>query len=152
MAIYGLQPEYKDNLLKQYFGISKPDLSEKEMFLGLGLTQQGAQENMEDFNEVFSGKPLGNYMRARVIFGKAQGNEIKNINEIVFTTATEDWTSSKEVVEMLGIFDTMKYVNFETNELIKPIVVLPLKNFLTVEKGETIILSTNSITLSLTDI
>ena len=121
MAVFGLQVDFTDDLLKQYFGMKQPNIIAKQIYIGLGLTQEGAQQNLEDFNEVFSGKPLGNYTRARVIFGKAHNNQISNISEVAFQTASEDWTTPKCLVEMLGLFDTMEYMDAETKQLIKPL-------------------------------
>lgn len=150
MAIYGLQTEFMNKLLSEYFGLISPDLTEKEIYIGLGLTQTGAQVNTSDFSEVFGGRPLGNYKRARVIFGKADNNVISNVNEIVFNTASENWTDATTKIEMIGVFDTL---SFEKNkELVKPLVVLRLPTFETILKGETIVLAPGAINLSLTDI
>jgi len=144
MAIYGLQIDFMNKLLKEYFG-GTPDLNQKELFLGLGLTQVGAKVNTDDFDEVFDGRPLGNYQRARIIFGKANDGYISNVNEVVFNTASEDWTVTGKYVEMVGIFDTMDYEN------IKPLIVLRLPNSEEVLKGETCVFGTNTIQLSLSD-
>lgn len=144
MAIYGLQTDFMNKLLKEYFG-GTPDLNQKELFLGLGLTQIGAKINTEDFDEVFAGRPLGNYQRARIIFGKAADGSISNVNEVVFNTASEDWTEDERYVEMVGIFDTMDYENT------KPLIVLRLPKSETVLKGETCVFGINTIPLSLSD-
>lgn len=151
MAKYGLQTDFANLLMSQYFCGNLPQLREKEIFIGLGLTQQGAAVNIEGFNEVFGGKPYGNYRRARAIFGKAVNCVIKNDNEIIFSTASEDWTDSNNYVEMLGIFDTLDFED-EKHNLIKPLIVLHLPNILTVIKGETLALAPNTLQLSLTDI
>lgn len=151
MAKYGLQVDFMNSLLKQYFGFEMPNTEAKEIYVGLGLTQTPVLVNSEDFSEVFNGRPLGNYKRARVIFGRADGNVISNENEVVFTTATEDWTDASHKIEMLGIFDTLDY-EIEEGELVKPLVVLKLPRFETALKGETIILSPGAIELSLSDI
>ena len=144
MAIYGLQVDFMNKLLKEYFG-GNPDLTQKELFLGLGLTQEGAKVNTEDFDEVFNGRPLGNYQRARIIFGKASDGYIKNANEVLFNTATENWTDSEHLIDMVGIFDTMNYENA------KPLIVLRMPASEEVLKGETCIFKEDSIVLSLTD-
>jgi len=144
MAIYGLQIDFMNKLLKEYFG-GTPDLTQKELFLGLGLTQVGAKVNTDDFDEVFGGRPLGNYQRARIIFGKAKDGYITNANEVVFNTASEDWTDSEKSVEMIGIFDTMNYEN------VKPLIVLRMPESESVLKGETCVFSVGSVTLSLSD-
>lgn len=152
MAIYGLQIEYMNKILKQYFGLNNPEYIDKELFLGLGLTQHGAMINLPDFSEVFGGRPLGNYRRARIIFSCAEDGRLHNINEIVFNTAQEDWTESNEKIEMVGIFDTIEYENTETKEIVKPIAVFRLARFESVLKGETVIFEPGTIELSLSDL
>ena len=145
MAIYGLQIDFMNKLLKDYFGGELPDLERKELFLGLGLTQIGARANTEDFDEVFSGRPLGNYQRSRIIFGRAVDGYMTNASEVVFNTASEDWTEAGKFIEMVGIFDTLEYEN------VKPLIVLRLPRSESVLKGETCIFAPNTIQLSLTD-
>lgn len=145
MAIYGLQIDFMNKLLKEYFGGELPDLERKELFLGLGLTQIGARANTEDFDEVFSGRPLGNYQRSRIIFGRAVDGYMTNASEVVFNTASEDWTEAGKFIEMVGIFDTLEYENT------KPLIVLRLPKSESVLKGETCIFGPNTIQLSLTD-
>lgn len=145
MAIYGLQVDFMNKLLKDYFGGDLPDLIQKELFLGLGLTQIGARATIDEFDEVFGGRPLGNYQRARIIFNKAADCYISNVSEVVFNTASEDWTEAEKYIEMVGIFDTQEYENS------KPLVVLRLPKSETVLKGETCIFGPNTIQLSLSD-
>lgn len=145
MAIYGLQVDFMNKLLKDYFGGDLPDLTQKELFLGLGLTQIGARATIDEFDEVFGGRPLGNYQRARIIFNKAADCYISNVSEVVFNTASEDWTEAEKYIEMVGIFDTQEYENS------KPLVVLRLPKSETVLKGETCIFGPNTIQLSLSD-
>ena len=145
MAVYGLQIGFMNKLLKEYFG-GTPDLTQKSLFLGLGLTQVGAKVNTDDFDEVFGGRPLGNYQRARIIFGKAKDCYITNANEVVFNTASENWTESNKFVEMIGIFDTMDY-----GDDIKPLIVLHMPESEEVLKGETCVFGIGSVTLSLSD-
>lgn len=151
MAVYGLQVDFMNKLLREYFGLESPTLRDNEIYLGLGLTQFGAQVNTEDFTEVFAGRPLGNYKRARAIFNKAQDGMIYNENEIVFNTPSEDWTDASKKIEMLGIFDTLDYED-ENKQLVKPLVVLRLPNPETALRGETLILAPSAIKLSLTDL
>lgn len=150
MAIYGLQVDFTNKILSEYFGLNTPDLNEKIIFVGLGLNQEAAHANTEDFTEVFDGRPLGNYNRARVVFGNVENNVIYNINEIIFNTASEDWTINGKSIEMIGLFNTQAYT--DESQVIKPLVVLRLPENLTVLKGETIILEPGAIQLSLTDI
>ena len=150
MAIYGLQVDFMNKILRQYFGLEKPDLSQKEIYVGLGLGQQGAQVNTSDFTEVFGGRPLGNYRRARAIFDTPVDCIIENENEIVFNTPTENWTDTFKI-EMVGLFDTLDYQD-EHGNLVKPLVVLKLPESQTALKGETLILAPGAIKLSLTDL
>ena len=150
MAIYGLQIDFINTILKERFGLSEPLINGNEIYIGLGLGQNGALANTNDFTEVFSGRPFGNYRRSRAIFGHANNAIICNINEIVFNTASEDWTTSKSKVEMLGLFNTIEYEDNEKN-LIKPLVVLRLPQPEVVLKGETIALSPNAVQLSFSD-
>lgn len=145
MAKFGLQTEFLNRILKRYFGGSVPNMEENELYIGLGLTQDGANVNTETFDEVSNGQSVGNYQRARVVFGRSVNNTISNSNEVIFTTASEDWTDGNHKIEMLGIFDTPDL------ESKNPLVVIPLPRYETVIKGETIILAENTIQFSLTD-
>lgn len=150
MAIYGLQVDFTNKILAEYFGLDTPNTTEKIIFAGLGLNQEAAHANTEDFTEVFDGRPLGNYSRARIVFGNVENNVIYNINEVIFNTASEDWTTGNKSIEMIGLFDTLDYTD-ENND-IKPLVVLRLPENITILKSETIVLEPGSIQLSLTDI
>lgn len=150
MAIYGLQTNYMNKILKTYFGSEKPILESKYVYVGLGLAQEGALINTECFTEVFDGKPLGNYRRARAVFGEAVNGVISNLNEISFNTAGEDWTPAQKPVVMVGIFDTLDYQDKDGN-MIEPLIVLKLPDEVTIKTGETIFLTAGSLNLTLTD-
>lgn len=150
MAIYGLQTNYMNTILKTYFGLEKPTLKSKCVYVGLGLAQEGALINTECFTEVFDGKPLGNYRRARAVFGEAVDGIISNLNEISFNTAGEDWTPDQKPVTMVGIFDTLDYQD-ENGNMIEPLIVLKLPDIVTIKAGETIFLAEGSLNLTLTD-
>ena len=150
MAIYGLLTNYMNTLLKTYFGLEKPTLKSKCVYVGLGLAQEGALINTECFTEVFDGKPLGNYRRARAVFGEAVDGIISNLNEISFNTAGEDWTPDQKPVTMVGIFDTLDYQD-ENGNMIEPLIVLKLPDIVTIKAGETIFLAEGSLNLTLTD-
>ena len=150
MAIYGLQTNYMNTILKIYFGLEKPTLKSKCVYVGLGLAQEGALINTECFTEVFDGKPLGNYRRARAVFGEAVDGIISNLNEISFNTAGEDWTPDQKPVTMVGIFDTLDYQD-ENGNMIEPLIVLKLPDIVTIKAGETIFLAEGSLNLTLTD-
>ena len=150
MAIYGLQTDYMNTILKTYFGLEKPTLTNKPIYVGLGLTQEGAMINTECFTEVFDGKPIGNYRRARAVFGEAVDGVISNLNEISFNTAGEDWTGGSKEVCMVGIFDRLDYQD-EDGNMIEPLIVLKLPDSITIKAGETIFLTAGSLNLTLTD-
>ena len=155
MAIFGLQSPFMNQILREYFGIIQPNIETKEMFLGLGLTQHGADINLESFREVNNGRPWGGYKRARIVFGKAANEVISNVNEIVFSVATENWTVGNDRIEMLGIFNTQEYEIEDSGtkkaELVRPLIVLRLPRFETLLKTETIVLKPNAVQLSLRD-
>ena len=150
MAIYGLQTNYMNKILMTYFGSEKPVLKNKYAYVGLGLAQEGALINTECFTEVFDGKPLGNYRRARAVFGEAVDGIISNLNEISFNTAGEDWTPAQQPVVMVGIFDTLDYQD-EDGNMVEPLIVLKLPDEVTIKAGETIFLTAGSLNLTLTD-
>lgn len=150
MAIYGLQTNYMNKILKTYFGLEKPILESKYVYIGLGLAQEGALVNTECFTEVFDGKPLGNYRRARAVFGEAVDGAISNLNEVSFNTAGEDWAISQKPVTMIGVFDTLDYQD-EDGNMIEPLIVLKLPDSVTIKSGETIFLAAGSLNLTLTD-
>ena len=151
MATFGLQNDFLDKVLKEYFGLSTPDLNGNDIYVGLGLTQHGNSTNTTDFVEVFGGKPLGNYKRARIIFNRASDGYTTNANEVVFNTASEDWTTDTDKVEMVGLFNTKEYEDEEGNT-IKPWVVLKLEESTSVLTGETLVVSKNSLRLNLSDL
>lgn len=151
MAIYGLQTDFLNKILTEYFGLADPTIKPlNEIYIGLGLEQVGSSTNTEDFDEIFDGKPLGNYKRARIVFGNASEGIIFNRSDIVFSTASEDWTTDKKVA-MLGLFDTPEAED-ESGERVKPLVVLKLPQKESVHAGETLILTSEAVRLSLTDI
>lgn len=146
MAKYGLQTPFLNEILIRYFGNGNPNIDMNELYVGLGATQTGADINMETFNELFDGKPLCNYQRARIIFNTPENGVISNADEVCFNTASEDWTTATSKVEMLGIF---RSADFDDKD---PIVVISLPKPETVSKGETILLAKGVVQLSLTDI
>lgn len=151
MAMYGLQTWFIDTILNNYFCGKVLDFTDREVYIGLGLEQKGGQNTTQDFSEVFDGRPLGNYCRERIIFGKAEDGRMTNLNDVIFATASEDWTSATSKISMIGLFDRLDYQDTETTELVKPMVVLPLSEASTALKGETIVLTAGIITLALTD-
>ena len=150
MAIYGLQTDFMNKVLTEYFGLRTPNTERNEIFVGLGLEQEGSNINLESFDEVFAGRPLAGYERARVIFGNPVDGQISNINEVVFNGALEAWAATKPVT-MIGLFDTQDFEDSMSN-LIKPLIVLALPQGVTVNKGEVVMLAPNTINLNLSDI
>ena len=150
MAIYGLQTNFMDTLLKQYFGLEDINTERKDIFVGLGLQQEGANVNIESFDELFFGEPLYGYARARIVFGTPVDGTIANIGDVVFPGAIDNWTSVKDV-SMMGLFDTPDAKDLEGN-LIKPLAVLCLPQPISIVKGDTIVLSAGVVRLGLSDI
>ena len=149
MAIYGLQTDFMNSLLKQYFGLSDVCLDRQEIYVGLGLAQEGGTLNTESFDEVFAGRPLAGYERARVVFGSPVDGTITNVNEVVFNGPVEAWATTKPVT-MIGLFNTDAYED-EIGNTIKPWIVLALPQPVTIAKGEIIILAPGVIRLGLSD-
>lgn len=151
MAVYGLQTEFLNKVLTEYFGVRKPDIKPlNQIYVGLGLEQQGSNINTEDFNELFDGKPIGNYKRARVVFGEASEGVAVNHSDVVFSTASEDWTTDLKI-SMIGLFEN-PYADSESSEKEKPLVVLKLPQKETILAGETLILAAEAVRLALSDL
>ena len=112
--------------------------------------QEGSNVNIESFDEVFTGRPLAGYERARAVFGTPENGLIVNANDVVFPSAIEDWAVVKPVT-MLGIFDTQEYEDADKN-LIKPLIVLALPQPVTIAKGEVVMLPKGVVRLGLSDI
>ena len=152
MAVYGLQSNIKEKILNEYFGITAggPDIEQKYIYLGLGLTQIGSQTNIETFNELYDGETYDGYCRTRCIFGAATNGKISNVADLAFPTAEGNWTSGTDTVSMLGLFDTLE-VTDEGGNKIKPLAVLKLPKEYTINAGETLIFRANTIRLNLTN-
>ena len=152
MAVYGLQSKIKEKILSEYFGISEygPDIQQKYIYLGLGLTQNGSDVNVESFNELYDGETYDGYCRTRCIFGTASNGKISNVSDIAFPTAEANWTNGNETISMLGIFDTLE-VKDEAGKQIMPLAILKLPKAYSISAGETLIFSANTIALNLTD-
>ena len=148
MAKFGLQIDFINDILSNYFGLGKPNTEAKTLYIGLGYTQNGASMNTEDFSEIEESSIQGNYARARTVFGSAVNNTIRNTADITFPTASADWTSEKQRVSMLGIFDTQEVKDIE-GKYIKPLVVLHLPREEMILSGETVIFKENSVCLKL---
>lgn len=149
--IFGLQLDFINRLMRENF------TNDKELYLGLGLSQVGAQATMSDFNEPddLYGDETG-YARSRIIFGNPVNGICRNENEIVFPTAEEDWTRDGTTITAVGIFK--RYPASETPEsgaqtqdTWELLCVLPFVPQETVLKGETAILNPNAIRLQITN-
>lgn len=160
--MYGLQSYMINKLLKIYFGQGKPNVVKNKLWLGLGLTRTGASQNTEDFDEVSTDiNNEKNYKRIRVSFSQAIDGTCFNTNTVMFSTASEDWTTDVRKIESVGIFDTDKFFSDEnesesesreneTDEhLIKPLFVWRLSNPAELKKGETIIIDPSLIVINL---
>lgn len=150
MAFYGLQTDFMNVLLRQYFGLDVPNFEKKDIFVGLGLQQEGSNVNIESFDEVFAGRPLAGYERARAVFGIPEDGVIFNVSDVVFPSAVEAWATTKPIT-MLGLFDTPEYEDEQGNS-IKPLIVLALPQPVTVNKGEVVVLPKGVVRLGLSDI
>ena len=150
MAIYGLQSATKEKILSDYFGINPegPSIEQNFIYLGLGLTQIGSQVNIETFDELYNGNNYDGYSRARCIFGAATNGKISNVSDLAFPTAEADWTTDKNTVSMIGIFNTLDIID-EQGNVIAPLAVLKLPKEYTISAGETLIFRANSIVLNL---
>lgn len=148
MAKFGLQTDFINNILINYFGLGKPNTEANTLYVGLGYTQESATINTDTFSEINESLINGNYSRARIVFGSAANNMIQNITDVTFPTASADWTFEKQQVSMLGIFDT-KEVKDLKGEYTKPLVVLHLPREEMILSGETVIFKENSICLKL---
>jgi len=150
MAFYGLQTDFMNVLLRQYFGLETPKFEKKDIFVGLGLQQEGSNVNIESFDEVFAGRPLAGYERARAVFGTPEQGTIFNVSDVVFPSAVEAWAVTKPVT-MIGLFDTPAYEDEQSNP-IKPLIVLALPQPVTVGKGEVVMLAKGVLRLNLSDL
>ena len=150
MAVYGLQSHIKEKLLNEYFGITPggPDIEQKYIYLGLGITQVGSQVNVETFDELYDGETYDGYCRTRCIFGTASNGKISNVGDLAFPTAEAPWTTGTTTISMIGIFDTLEVKDGEGNKIL-PIAVLKLPKEFTIAAGETLIFRANTITLNL---
>lgn len=155
--MYGLQLDFINKVLDSYFGSTLPNKTKKSIWLGFGLKLQGATENIDDFDEVFTGENESGYKRARVTFGQANDNLMVNTNTVIFPTAIDDWTKDTRKIESVGIFDTDKYYYDESESslldkaLIKPLVVLKLPMPIEIKKGETAMLEPGVVVMNLSD-
>ncbi len=149
--MYGLSKEFISKILTEYFGIAHPNKDKKNIYVGLGLTLEGATQNLYEFNEVSTDKDNTlNYKRSRIIFNEAIDGVMFNTNSIMFSTASEDWTTEKRKIQSVGIFQTKEFFN-EKQELIQPAVILQLPSPIAVNAGETVVFDPQTVVLKLSD-
>jgi hypothetical protein len=143
---YGIQTTFMNKVLDDYFS----GRSNYSIYIGLGLSNEGGNANMDDFIEpdVVSGYTKQPFVCTHAVEGVAY-----NSNEIVFNTATEDWTTDGRVIDKVGLFNKEITTNSlgETTETYTLWCVLPLVPSETVVAGDTVIINTNAIRLQLTN-
>ena len=142
---YGIQENFMNEILNNYFS----GRSDYEIYLGLGLSNEGGSVNLDDFIEP-DAEDTG-YRKQRFICSNAVGGVCYNANEIAFDIATKDWTVDGRVIDKVGLFNRIVTtsaggVEEETYQLW---CVLPLFPVETVVTGDTVILNANSIRLQL---
>lgn len=143
---YGIQTTFMNEVLDNYFS----GRSNYNIYLGLGLSNEGGNANMNDFIEpdVSTG-----YTKQPFVCTSAIDGVSYNSNEIVFNTATADWTTDGRVIDKVGLFN--KTITTDSlGEIIENYTlwcVLPLVPSETVISGDTVIINTNAIRLQLTN-
>lgn len=143
---YGIQTTFMNEVLDNYFS----GRSNYNIYLGLGLSNEGGNANMNDFIEpdVSTG-----YTKQPFVCTSAIDGVSYNSNEIVFNTATADWTTDGRVIDKVGLFN--KTITTDSlGEIIENYTlwcVLPLVPSETVITGDTVIINTNAIRLQLTN-
>ena len=144
---YGIQDVFMNEVLNNYFS----GASNYNIYIGLGLSNEGGSINMDDFIE--PGTEGTGYSKQPFVCGGATGGVSYNSNEIVFGTALTDWTTNGRVIDKVGLFNktitsTSMGEEIENYELW---CVLPLTPSETVVTGDTVIINTNAIRLQLTN-
>lgn len=144
---YGIQEVFMNEVLDNYFS----GRNGYDVYLGLGLSNEGGSINMDDFIEP-SSEGTG-YSKQPFTCSAAADGITYNSNEIAFDTATRDWTTNGRVIDKVGLFNriiTRSSGGIETEEYVLW-CVLPLNPVETVITGDTVILNANSIRLQLTN-
>lgn len=144
---YGIQVNFMDKVLNDYFS----GASNYNIFLGLGLSNEGGQANMDDFVEP---DEAAGYAKEPFVCGSAVNGVSYNSNEIVFNTAIADWTTNGKVIDKVGLFNRVVTTDRNTGEEIVTYdlwCVLPLMPKETVLTGDTVIINANAIRLQLTN-
>lgn len=142
---YGIQETFMNEVLDNYFS----GKSNYTVYIGLGLSNEGGSINTDDFIEP---SEEGGYSKQLFICNVAAGGVTYNSNDIVFNTATKDWTTGGRVIDKVGLFNkTITSSNGVTQENYTLWCVLPLNPVETVTTGDTVVLNANSIRLQLTN-
>ena len=143
---YGIQETFMNEVLNNYFS----GRSNYGIYIGLGLSNEGGNANMDDFIEPDS---AAGYSKQPFVCTQAVGGVAYNANEIVFNTATSDWTTNGRVIDKVGIFNKVITSNSQGEQVESYILwcVLPLMPSETVIIGDTVIINTNAIRLQLTN-
>ena len=143
---YGIQTTFMNKVLDDYFS----GRSSYNIYLGLGLSNEGGNVNMDDFIEPDT---AAGYTKQPFVCTRAVDGVSYNSNEIVFNTATADWTTEGRVIDKVGLFNKEVTTNSlgEETETYTLWCVLPLVPAETVVAGDTVIINTNAIRLQLTN-
>lgn len=143
---YGIQTEFMNEVLNNYFSGG----SNYNIYLGLGLSNDGGQINTDDFIEP---SEEAGYSKQPFVCESARDGITSNSNEIVFDTATADWTVNGKVIDKVGLFNKQIVTNSQGIQTENYILwcVLPLTPAETVIEGDTVIINANAIRLQLTN-
>lgn len=144
---YGIQENFMNEVLDNYFS----GRNNYEIYLGLGLSNEGGNANMDDFIEPI--EEDNGYSKQPFVCDMAIEGVTYNSNEIAFDTATKDWTKNGRVIDKVGLFNKITTVSVE-NVVTETYVlwcVLPLTPVETVVTGDTVVINTNAIRLQLTN-
>lgn len=143
---YGLQEVFMNKVLTDYF------CGGYQLYVGLGLSNQGASENVDMFVEPIE---EGNgYDKA--LLGTCtlpNGGVTYNASSINFPTAEKDWTVGDQVIDKLGIFAATENIAADGTRSMQYTLwcVLPLVPAEKVLAGDTVIINANAIRLQLTN-
>lgn len=143
---YGIQETFMNEVLNNYFSGG----SNYSIYVGLGLSNEGGNANMNDFIEP---DVAAGYTKQPFVASNAVDGICYNATDIVFGTATEPWTINGRVIDKIGLFNKTEYTS-STGDLIENYelwCVLPLVPSETVIAGDTVIINTNAIRLQLTN-
>jgi hypothetical protein len=143
---YGLQEVFMNKVLTDYFCGGYP------LYVGLGLSNQGASENIDMFVEP---NEEGNGYN-KVLLGTCtlpNDGVTYNASSIIFPTAEKDWTVDSQVIDKLGIFTATENVAADGTRTTNYTLwcVLPLVPAEKVLAGDTVVINANAIRLQLTN-